>query len=209
MDDLRDSQTKLMEVAIDLFASRGFRGTSIRDIAGAMGMSISNIYHYYGSKEGLLLAILKHSAEQVANKLLEVSGLNMEPLDRFRLLIKTHILMSKNHKKEVKIFFLDEEHLSPDGNEINKQFQRDIFNIYKKELHNLKAEGYVKYENLTTLALNVLGVVNWHLRWYRPEGPLPLEQITDEILTFILHGVLGHPTSDTTTKEKDLEKVGL
>ena len=151
------------------------------------------IYHYFGSKEGLLLAILQRSAKQVADKLREISELDLEPLERFRLLVKTHILMSKDYKKEVKIFFLDEEHLSPEGNEINKQFQRDILNIYKKELQILKAIGYVSHESLTTLALNILGVINWHLRWYRPEGPTPLEPITDQILTFILYGTIGRP----------------
>ncbi len=193
MHDPRDTQAKLLDVAIDLFASKGFKGASIRDIANAMGMSISNIYHYFGSKEGLLLSILQHSAKQVADKLHEVSEKDLEPLERFKLLLRTHLRMTEAYKKEVKIFFLDEEHLATDGNEINKQFQRDILNIYKRELENLKAKGYIVHQNLTILALNILGVINWELRWYRPNGPVTLEQITEDILNFILYGVLGRP----------------
>ncbi len=191
MDDLHDTQKRLIEVAIDLFASKGFRGTSIRDIACAMGMSISNIYHYFGSKEGLLLAILQNSAKQVVDRLERVYEQDLQPVERFESLIKTHIFMSRDHKKEVKIFFLDEEHLSPEGIEINKQFQRDVLNIYRRELENLKAKGFLEYENLTALALNILGVINWHLRWYRPEGPISLEKMVEEILTFIMYGVIG------------------
>ena len=191
MGDLRDTQSKLIEVAIDLFASKGFRGTSIRDIANSMGMSISNIYHYFGSKEGLLLAILQHSAKQVVDQLSHIYEKDLDPVERFQLLIRTHVLMSRDHKKEVKIFFLDEEHLSQEGIEINKQFQRDVLNIYRRELQNLKVKGFLEYENLTALALNILGVINWHLRWYRPEGPISLEKIAEEILTFIMYGVMG------------------
>jgi len=191
MGDLRDTQSKLIEVAIDLFASKGFRGTSIRDIANSMGMSISNIYHYFGSKEGLLLAILQHSAKQVVDRLSHLYENDLDPVERFQLLIRTHVLMSRDHKKEVKIFFLDEEHLSQEGIEINKQFQRDVLNIYRRELQNLKAKGFLEYENLTALALNILGVINWHLRWYRPEGATSLEKIAEEILTFIMYGVMG------------------
>lgn len=191
MSDHRDTQSKLIETAIDLFASKGFRGTSIRDIANSMGMSISNIYHYFGSKEGLLLTILQHSAKQVVDRLSHIYEKDLDPVERFQLLVRTHVLMSRDHKKEVKIFFLDEEHLSPEGIEINKQFQRDVLNIYRRELQNLKAKGYLQYENLTALALNILGVINWHLRWYRPEGTLSLEKMAEEILTFVMYGALG------------------
>jgi len=156
-----------------------------------MGMSISNIYHYFGSKEGLLLAILQHSAKQVVDRLSHIYENDLAPVERFQLLIRTHILMSRDHKKEVKVFFLDEEHLSQEGIEINKQFQRDVLNIYRRELQNLKATDLLDYENLTALALNILGVINWHLRWYKPEGPISLEKMAEEILNFIMYGVMG------------------
>ena len=51
------SKDRIIDVAVDLFSKRGFKGTSIRDIASAAEISIPNIYHYFGNKEGLLLAI--------------------------------------------------------------------------------------------------------------------------------------------------------
>ncbi len=63
-----ENKDKLLKTAIDLFAAKGFKGTSIRDIAQAMGMSISNIYHYFGSKEGLMLAILENSSKGSGGK---------------------------------------------------------------------------------------------------------------------------------------------
>lgn len=46
MSEREGSKDKIIEVAIDLFSTMGFKGTSISDIANAMGMSISNIYYY-------------------------------------------------------------------------------------------------------------------------------------------------------------------
>ena len=51
------NKERMIEVAIDLFSAKGYKGTSIRDIARAMGVSISNICHYFDNKEGLWLAI--------------------------------------------------------------------------------------------------------------------------------------------------------
>lgn len=190
-----DTAQKLIEVAIELFSTAGFTGTSIRDIAKATGMSISNIYYYFGNKDGLLLAILEHSSRHLVDSLSNVAELEMEPLERFKLLVRTHLQLVKLHKRESKIFFLDEDHLTPEGFKINKKFQLDILNIYRKELEILNEKGYINYPHLTVLAFNILGVVNWHLRWYRPSGPLSLDELTEEIMTFILRGVLNGPDS--------------
>jgi len=196
MTEPQTNKDRIIRVAIDLFSTKGFKGTSIRDIASAMGMSISNIYHYFGNKEGLWLAILEYSAKGIVEKLRQISELEMEPLARFKLLLDTHIRRSKNHTKEAKIFFIDEEHLTAEGNKINQKIQREILGIYIKELRNLEAMGYVNCKSLTVLAFNILGVINWHLRWYRPEGSMSLEEISQEIVSFVMHGMLGPPSNE-------------
>ena len=190
-----DTAQKLIEVAIELFSTAGFTGTSIRDIAKVTGMSISNIYYYFGNKDGLLLAILEHSSRDLVDSLSNVAELEMEPLERFKLLVRTHLQLVKLHKREAKIFFLDEDHLTTEGFKVNKKFQLDILNIYRHEIEILKEKGYINYQHLTVLAFNILGVVNWHLRWYRPSGPLSLDELTEEIMIFILKGVLNDPAS--------------
>lgn len=64
MDEVLETREQVIKAAIDLFSTKGFNGTSIRAIANAMGMSISNIYHYFVNKEGLMLAILEQSSKR-------------------------------------------------------------------------------------------------------------------------------------------------
>ena len=203
MTGLSPNKDKILEASLDLFAAKGFRGTSIRDISNAVGMSISNIYHYFGNKEGVLLAILQRSAQDIAAKLHQVSDLNIEPLERFKKLVSTHVKLavSRESVKEGKIFFLDEEHLSPEGNEINLQLQRQILGIYLRELRALQSLGLIRPKSLTVTSFNVLAVINWCLRWYRPDGPMSLEDVSDEVVAFVLHGVLGSGTLDVKASQ--------
>ena len=187
------SRERIIRTAISLFAARGFRGTSIRDIAHAMNMSISNIYHYFGNKEGLLVAILEHASEQLVEPLSDVRSLDLPPVERFRKLVETHLRLSQQNNDQGKIFSLDEEHLSPEGEDINRRIQRAILDIYREELQELQQEGFAGERSITVLTFNVLGVINWQLRWYRPEGPLSFQQVVDEIVSFVLYGVLGGP----------------
>ena len=191
MEEVLDTREQVIKAAISLFSTKGFNGTSIRAIASAMGMSISNIYHYFVNKEGLMLAILEQSSKRLLETLHQVSEKEMDPLDRFKLLIETHVRLSEMFSKESKIFFIDEDHLSPEGNEKNRQNQREILNIYLKELQTLKELGYLSSRNLVVLAFNILGVINWQLKWYRPGGPLSMDNVANEIVSFVIHGLLG------------------
>lgn len=189
-NELLYTRDKVIKVSIDLFATKGFRGTSIRDIAGVIGMSISNIYHYFGSKEGLLLVILENSSALLLDKLQEVLEKEIDPLEKFKLLLKTHIRLSQDFSNEAKLFFLNEEHLGPEGMKINRKIQRRVLNIYLEVLNALKEQGLIDCRNLAVLAFNILGLINWQISWYRPEGPLSFEETVEEITSFALHGML-------------------
>ncbi|MEN6318063.1 MAG: TetR family transcriptional regulator [Syntrophaceae bacterium] len=192
-DGRSETPQKLIDVAIELFGSNGFKGTSIRDIAKLTGMTISNIYYYFGNKDGLLLAILEYSSKRLLEKLRSAAARDLEPLDRLSELVRTHLSLAEVHKKEARIFFLDEEHLSPEGIKVNREFQFQILNLYRNELEILKSAGYIHYEHITILAFNILGVINWHLRWYIPGGKMTLEETNEEVLAFILRGALAPP----------------
>jgi len=201
MEEVLATRDQVIKAAIDLFSIKGFNGTSIRAIANAMGMSISNIYHYFGNKEGLMLAILEQSSKRLLETLQQVSEKEIDPLDRFKLLVESHVRLSEVFRKESKIFFIDEDHLSPDGNDRNRQNQREILNIYLKELQTLKGLGYLLSQNLPVLAFNILGVINWQLKWYRPDGPLSMDDVSKEIVSFVMHGLLG-PSSQVQSGQE-------
>lgn len=178
---------KILDVSIDLFAVNGFNGTSIRDIGKTIGTTISNIYYHFGSKEGLLVAILDRTSNGIVDSLREATQGDLEPLARFELLLKTHLrLILEEYKKEFAILFVEEELLARD----RKEFQLEVLDIYRKELQTLKSLGYIDYENTTVLAFNIIGVINWHTRWYRSDGCMSLGEISDEMVKFVFRAIL-------------------
>ncbi|MEV0901082.1 helix-turn-helix domain-containing protein [Actinoplanes sp. NPDC049802] len=55
----REAQRTILDAARDVFAERGFRGGVLRDVAERAGVSAGNIIHHFGSKQGLLVALLE------------------------------------------------------------------------------------------------------------------------------------------------------
>jgi TetR/AcrR family transcriptional regulator, regulator of cefoperazone and chloramphenicol sensitivity len=57
------ARARIRDVAVGLFASRGYRGTTIRDVAAEAGVSPGLVQHHFGAKEGLREACDQHLAE--------------------------------------------------------------------------------------------------------------------------------------------------
>lgn len=182
---------ELLEAAIELFAANGYAGTSIRDIAKLTGRSVSNVYHYFEDKQALWLAILEHSIEGLPERLRAAVESGENSLDRFRRLVRAHLDDSVRHRREAKIFFIDEERLSPAGKRINKRVQKEIYNTYFVELQRLHGESLLATNNLRVAAFNVLGVINWQLRWQDRIVSVSVEEMHEEIVEFLLRGLIG------------------
>ncbi|HEV8287187.1 MAG TPA: TetR family transcriptional regulator [Chitinophagaceae bacterium] len=60
-----DKQIQIMEAAEELFAEKGFDGTSVRDIAEEAGVNLAMISYYFGSKEKLMESLFKYRGESI------------------------------------------------------------------------------------------------------------------------------------------------
>ncbi len=73
-----------MEVALGLFAERGYDGTSVRAITEAAGANIAAVTYHFGSKQALFEAVLEAILVPVGREIREASQGPGSPLDRIR-----------------------------------------------------------------------------------------------------------------------------
>lgn len=63
------TRQRLTEVSLQLFAARGYEGVGVQEIVAAAGVTKPTLYHYFGSKKGLLAALLSEQLEPLAVRL--------------------------------------------------------------------------------------------------------------------------------------------
>lgn len=105
--DRTENKKKLFRAAIHLFATEDYNAVSIRRIEFAARIDSANIYHYYGSKEDLLVAILEQISTELLETLNNISKQDLDPLDQFKLLLQAHLKIIAERKKEAELFILD------------------------------------------------------------------------------------------------------
>ena len=87
-----DKQIQIIETAEELFADRGYDGTSVRDIADEAGVIVAMISYYFGSKEKLMEALFEHrigSIQMRVESLLKDNSLT--PFEKVNMLIDDHV----------------------------------------------------------------------------------------------------------------------
>ncbi|MBW1998817.1 MAG: TetR/AcrR family transcriptional regulator [Deltaproteobacteria bacterium] len=95
----QESRRIVMEAGISLFAEKGYASTSVREIVERAGVTKPVLYYYFGSKEGLFLAILDWAAEQLdilVSKVLERPGTFLDRLTGLYRLVYQGILDNPN-----------------------------------------------------------------------------------------------------------------
>lgn len=60
-----ERQQQILNTSLHMFVTRGYQGTTIRDIAKELDMSVGLLFHYFANKEALYLALLKAAAQGV------------------------------------------------------------------------------------------------------------------------------------------------
>lgn len=78
-----NARQRLLETATELFAEKGYAGTSVREIVDRAGVSKPVLYYYFKSKEGLFYAILEWAADVQQTILNEIFATSGTLLDRF------------------------------------------------------------------------------------------------------------------------------
>jgi AcrR family transcriptional regulator len=69
-----DNRSTLLKCALELFAARGYDGVGVQEIVEAAGVTKPTLYYYFGSKQGLLQALLEEYAARLQDALREAAA---------------------------------------------------------------------------------------------------------------------------------------
>jgi len=187
-----DTRQNLLQAALRLFGERGYHATSLQDVIDAAGCSKGAFYHYFDSKEDLLLlfhdTFIDHLLE-FAERTAREPG---DPLQRLLAILRHHLESMSTFHDHMAVFHNEARFLTHEKFRL-VQVKRDR---YEAAVRGLVQEGIDRGMLRADLdariySLAVLGVFNWAFRWYRPDGPLPPAAMAQALFGMVLDG--GRP----------------
>ena len=182
-DNFSEKQIFILQIAEQLFAEKGFDGTSIRDIAKAAEINIAMVSYYFGSKDKMLEALVLFRADDLALQIENLSKEHLSPLDKISRLVGLYLTRINQNKDIYKIIHFE---LSSKKRIMNFESFTQVKKRNSASLKQIISEGQLRGifnsdVNIDLLVPTILGTF-FHFQMNRPYYEEILNLHTDEAI---------------------------
>lgn len=180
----------ILDAAVRLFQAKGYINTSMDEIAEAVGLTKGGLYHYVEKKGDLL----KDIHNQILDTFFERVGKAMEgeesPEKKVGRWIEAHASVMHDFLGHMKVFFTEIDHFSEEMLLATVRKREQAQGILIGLLEAGISRGTFRADiNPRVVTFLLLGMMNWLYIWYRPAGPLSLDEILPNIKRLVMDGL--------------------
>lgn len=194
---MEDRKEFISKVASKVFSEKGYQVASLQDIAMGAEISKAGVYHYFKSKNDILAYILIRNSdiflEKLKRSIKESKEKVLTPQDTFKRLIMAYAQHINIDKDKRQIVLRERHQLS--GKYKKELFIREqaIFRLLRHELQEIP--DLEKEINVNVISFLFISMSHWLGYWYKEGKGLDLNDIIDQNIWIIMHGILKKPHS--------------
>lgn len=184
------TREEILEAAVQIFSVKGYHATSMQDIADAVHLQKASIYHHVSSKQEILASVLDNAIDLLTEKIQEVLDLPLSPEEKLNKAIEVYLSLLLGKKEQAAVLLLEHRSLEPRFQERHIP-RRDRFEaLWRKIIEDGIDEGIFNCSNPAIATKALLGIMNWTITWYRPEGLLTPEDLASQYTNLFLFGLV-------------------
>lgn len=185
-------RAELLTLARTLFAERGFKSTTVRDIADAAGILSGSLYHHFDSKESMADEILREFLDDLFGRYREIVAQQLGPREALDALVVASFESIDKHNEAVAIYQAEAKYLSAQYPRF--AYIEDLFDEFHRMwtaiLEKGVAAGVFRADLDIELTYRFVRDTVWvAVRWYKPGGSYTADDVADEYLGILLDGV--------------------
>ncbi|MCP4170310.1 MAG: TetR/AcrR family transcriptional regulator, partial [Fuerstiella sp.] len=179
-------RVRLLDQAAQLFRQKGYERTTVRDIAGAVGIQSGSIFHHFSSKEDILRSVMSEALIYFTEILRDAISKAHGPRDKLLACIRSELQFTIGPDTTAIMSVLISEWRS-----LSAEVQQDILqyrDVYEQfwldALQDAGKAGLLAGDVFVTRRL-IAGAIHWTPYWFQLDGELSLEDLATETLQMI------------------------
>lgn len=185
---------QIRRAAVRLFRQQGYRATSVRDIAEAVGLQGGSLYAHVASKDDLLWEIVNESADRFFAALRPIVGSDRTTVKKLREAIIAHVLVIAHDLDAAAVYSNEWRHLS-EARRAEFAARRDEYEaMFRGLVRDGIRQGFVGTTDETFATLFALSALNWLYQWFKPDGRLTAEDLGKLMADYIFDGLRRRTT---------------
>jgi AcrR family transcriptional regulator len=188
--DYEKRRDAILVKAANLFAKKGFLGTSISELASAGKQSKSLFYHYFASKEDVLYELMSSHLDELLAiaKCIETRS-DLVASARLYALTAEFMAAYVDAANAQRVLLNELDNLPPARRQDIVERQRKIIAIVRRLMLEITPSLADHPEKQMPAAMLYFGMINWAHNWFDPNGPLPAEGLARMAVDFTLNGL--------------------
>jgi len=184
----------MLRVAASHLAERGYAATSLDEIAETFDVSKASLYHYFPSKEDLVLACLERIANNTFARLAAVAESALPPRERLRALIRTQVLILVRDEPAGASLFLHDLGLPQAVRDRLRSFVDHHDEVFKSVLDEGIRRGDLHVANPPVARLLMHGAINFIPSWFHQTELISPEEFADAVADTLLQLFIDNNT---------------
>ncbi len=185
-------RSAIIGFAMHLFGKQGFSGTSMRDIANAVGILPGSLYAHIDGKEALLFEIVTDGIGRFIAAVSPHSAETSDPVERMRKMIVAHVEVVADNPERSQVVFHQWRYLGEANLPEAIARRQEYENYFVKVFQDGVAAGKFRSDiNLRIAVLSILGALNWTPEWFSPHGRLAASSVGECMADTLLGGILS------------------
>jgi TetR/AcrR family transcriptional regulator, cholesterol catabolism regulator len=192
MDVVAGPREAILDAAMHLFGKQGYTGTSMRDIATAVGVLPGSLYAHIASKEALLVEIVEDGINRFLAAVRPHAHSDAAAADRLRAMVIAHVAIVADNPERSLVVFHQWRFLGDQNIQAAIRKRRDYEQAFIGVIEDgMRAGAFRADLNCRIAVLTILGALNWTPEWLSPGGKLSPEAVGGMIADTLLMGVRG------------------
>jgi AcrR family transcriptional regulator len=178
------TDTAILRAAATLIARRGYHGASMRDLGKAVGLQMASLYHHFGSKQELLVAIMREAMADLTTCVSEaVDAAGDDPRTRLAAAMHAHVRFHTEHRPEVIVADAELRSLDEPGRSEIIALRDRHQAIFREPIERLGvAQAGIVTAGVITMCTDVA-------MWFRSDGPLDADAVAETYVALVLRGI--------------------
>lgn len=181
----------ILDAAARLFRTSGYHATTMADIGVQVRLLGGSLYYYVESKEELLYEVIEAGTQGLLSGIHEAARAPKPAAERLRGAILNHLRFSLERSDYAVVFLNEIQNLR------NRQMRNALLQLvkeYEEFFARIIEDGIATGElragfDVKVTVYAILGMLNWALRWLRPDGRLSVEEVAGQLADLVLLGL--------------------
>lgn len=175
-----------LHAALTAFLEFGYHGATMREIAQRAGLSVPGVYHYFSSKQEMLVAILDLTMDDLLARSRAARGEGRDPVMRFALLVEC-LALYHTHRRELGFVGASEmRSLVPEQRSRVVAARRSQQRMVDEEAEHAVRSGDFRTQRPHEAARAVVTMCTALPQWFESGGDLTAEQVASQYVGFAL-----------------------